>query len=156
MSTRAQIVVEGSPVLVYVHQDAAPEDILPVLEEQVQFFVRERGHTLDPAYCVAQIVRAFGVEDYRCDQARGALARNAPARRTLGWGLGTTLHTDIDWLYLVRRDGQVTVYQVDWPEPMDAPLTPDALAADPQRSLAPTTRSRAERPVRTIRHTPIH
>lgn len=86
MSTRCQIQVKGSPILIYKHSDGYPEGVLPVLEPFVKAFSDNRGN--DVEYCLAQIVRTFALE-------------YDPETRLKGWGLDLVLHEDIEYLYVV-------------------------------------------------------
>jgi hypothetical protein len=95
MSTRAQIQVEGSKVLVYKHHDGYPEGVLPWLEPFVQDFIKRRGFVVD--YMTARIVVA-GIADDGLDD-NGAT----------GWGVDTEIHGDTEYLYTVKMDGSVVV-----------------------------------------------
>ena len=107
MSTRCQIHVKGSPILIYKHCDGYPEGVLPVLKPFAKEFAKKkkkkkRGE--DPDYCLAQIIRAFAIEDYI----------NSPEFTPkkgyfTGWGVDTCIHADIEFLYVVdSKKGTVT------------------------------------------------
>ncbi len=100
MSTRAQIKVKGCPVFIYKHCDGYPDGVLPTLEPFARYFLAERGN--DPNYLTAQIVRKFA-----------ELAPNGYHEDTLGWGLGTALHGDEAFVYVI--DGEARTLQVRTP-----------------------------------------
>lgn len=106
MSTRSQIYVEGTGVYIYKHSDGYLEGVLPTLEPFVKFFLKERGW--DPDYLAAQIVREFGREELGPEvEERAKRLDTDPAKirawaSTLGWGLGTSLHGDEKYIYLVK------------------------------------------------------
>ena len=97
MSTRANIMVEGSNVVIYKHYDGYPEGVLPVLIPFLKDFHKDRG--MDEEYMVCQIVRAFAVEE-------GLAGEDDHVKEVdvkLGWGLDVGLrHADIEYLYVVR------------------------------------------------------
>ncbi len=102
MSTRCHIRVQGNPVLIYKHSDGYPDGVLPTLKEVTGYFLDHRGW--DPDYLLAQIVRWFGhlefEEKYPGDDPEFA-ERMHHHHRTLGWGLGTEEHGDIEYSYTV-------------------------------------------------------
>jgi hypothetical protein len=98
MSTRAQIQVDGSKVLVYKHSDGYPDGehgVLAWLTPFVESFMQRRG--FNPDYMTARIVVA------------GIASDGAEADPTLGWGVDTEIHGDIAYLYTVKRDGSIDV-----------------------------------------------
>lgn len=99
MSTRAHIVIEGHPVMIYKHSDGYPEGVLPVLSDIVLRFSEKRG--IDDEYLAAQIVRAFAFDD--ADNHTGSTYD--PRESMLGWGLDTSLHGDEEYIYLIKSNG---------------------------------------------------
>lgn len=104
MSTRAHIVIEGHPVMIYKHSDGYPEGVLPVLSDLVLRFNQQRG--IDHEYLAAQIVRAFAFDDadHDADSTSPALYNHRPAMT--GWGLDTAMHGDEEYIYLITNDGK--------------------------------------------------
>ena len=101
MSTRAQIQVEGSKVLVYKHNDGYPDGkhgVLAWLTPFVMNFMRLRGFQED--YMTARILEA------------GIFSDGADRDPVLGWGLDTEIHGDIAYLYTVKRDGSIDVKEM--------------------------------------------
>ena len=110
MSTRAQMQVEGNPVLIYKHLDGYPDGVLPTLEPFLKTFVKRRGWD-DSEYMTAQISRAFAVEEYKEEYFDPYLS----------WGLGTEIHGDLNFFYLIRKNkadenGKVEIYEPIWQE----------------------------------------
>lgn len=99
MSTRCQIQVEGSNVIIYKHMDGMPDRVLPWLEPFVARFHAARGH--EPDYLTARIL---------VDGVREDGPRREPFE-FIGWGLDTEYHGDIAYLYRIRRDGTVEVME---------------------------------------------
>jgi len=126
MSTRAQIQVEGSEILIYKHCDGYPEGVIPILEPFAKEFLKARGH--DPAYMTAQIVRAFAVNNFihRANEAwagklTGLKSKEWPyyvenSKMYLGWGLDCEIHGDIEFLYKITADGHLEIHERtgDW------------------------------------------
>lgn len=110
MSTRAQIMCKGSPILIYKHNDGYPESIhgiLHFLQPFVDFFTKYRDN--DPSYFLAQLLRHTGENQARAQQ--GITDIIPPHQKVTGWGLDCTIHGDIDYLYVVDlRTITVTYY----------------------------------------------
>jgi hypothetical protein len=103
MSTRAQIQVEGSKVLVYKHCDGYPDGkhgVLAWLEPFVARFMKHRGFDVD--YMTARIVEAGIAKDVVDGDDNGAT----------GWGVDTEIHGDIAYLYTVKPDGSIVVKEM--------------------------------------------
>ena len=67
MSTRSQIKVKGSEIMIYKHSDGYPEGVMPTLKEIVKTFADKRGN--EPDYALAQIMRAYARRDEEKRQA---------------------------------------------------------------------------------------
>jgi hypothetical protein len=124
MSTRCQILVEGSDVLVYRHSDGYPDGphgVLKALKPIVANFIKWRG--FDECYMPAHISSALIVEHQKwCDMAirrckrEGQDYRHYESAKYLGHGLdgynaetGAGLHGDIEFLYVVKKNGTIEV-----------------------------------------------
>jgi len=94
MSTRTQITVEGQTVKLYCHHDGYPEGILPDLLPFVSWFIKECGFQED--YMMARLTQRMTGDD----------------KGVLSFGLDTEWHGDLEWAYVIRRDGSVDVYRV--------------------------------------------
>ncbi len=99
MSTRCQIQVEGSNVIIYKHCDGMPRGVLPWLEPFLARFYEQRGH--EPEFCTARILAEGIKED----------GPQIPGYEFIGWGVDTQYHGDIEYLYIVRKDGKVEVME---------------------------------------------
>jgi hypothetical protein len=106
MSTRCQIAVEHNPgVFIYMHNDGYPDGkhgVLAWLLPFVRDFHANRGH--DPEYLTARII--------------ARIAELVPG--CLGLGVGSALHGDEAYIYVVRKTGIVEVRvptQGFWDEP---------------------------------------
>lgn len=116
MSTRSQIKVKGSEVMIYKHSDGYPEGVIPVLKPILERFVAERGN--EPDYALAQIMRAFARHDEeyrkkRLEEAEDEIVKNMYKQpRMTGWGLDTVRHGDIEYLYKVDLEERV-IYVLD-------------------------------------------
>lgn len=117
MSTRCQIQVEGSKVLLYVHSDGYCSGILPTLLPFVAKFHKGRGD--DPEYMPARILQVFmNNSDQRIAEFHSNLKTSKlfgappPYEGMLGFGVDTELHGDIEWLYIVKKGGAVEVQSV--------------------------------------------
>ncbi len=140
MSTRCQVSIEGSPVLIYKHSDGYPEGVLPTLTPFVRSFFAVRGN--DPSYLAARCLAALVAES---DKARTARARKCTAEERkrygydkpdcLGFGLDTDLHGDIEYFYTIRTSGAIEVrhrgydergYDEGWSLEQTIPLHPAA------------------------------
>jgi hypothetical protein len=91
MSTRGQIKVEGCDSLLYRHMDSYPESMLPTLLPFVKEFYDRRGE--DPDYMAARLLQRLMGDD----------------KSFTGFGIGTGLHGDIEFLYEVKSGGTVVV-----------------------------------------------
>ena len=121
MSTRCQILVEGSDVVLYRHSDGYPtgeSGVLKPLKKIVSQFCKHRG--FDTTYLPAHIISSFIVDQNKwIDEhvAKGSLERDYAGTRFLGHGVeayypdrkNTGLHGDIDYLYVVKRNGTIEV-----------------------------------------------
>ena len=131
MSTRAQIKVQGSEIMIYKHSDGYPSEVLPTLVDIMKTFIRARGN--EPDYALAQIMRAFARRDEqrrkeRLKETKMALKKweddkESPEYNSFkmweemyseqsmtGWGLDCTAHGDIEYLYQVDlKKGRVIV-----------------------------------------------
>ncbi len=106
MGTRMQIgfyenatdTVGAAEVLVYQHYDGDPGSTLPQLLPFLREFEAARGIS-DIEYAAAQTVA------HLIELNRG------PSSRFLGYGIGRTLHTDLDFFYRVNCDtAELIVY----------------------------------------------
>jgi hypothetical protein len=121
MSTRSQIKVEGSPVIIYRHSDGYPRSVhgvLFVLIPFVQDFFRRRGY--DAEYCVARCLGAFLLQEEAerqkdlTDPERAAFRHYAEETRVTGYGLDLELHGDTAYLYTVTKEGEIVVGHRDY------------------------------------------
>lgn len=121
MSTRSQIKVKGSEVLIYKHSDGYPSEVLPTLVPIMRRFKNERGN--DVEYANAQIMRAFARRDEKRrkerykeyknseDEFENQLADDYKEPFMTGWGISTKKHGDIEYFYEVDlKEGVVSVY----------------------------------------------
>jgi hypothetical protein len=99
MATRCQIKVAGEKTLLYKHFDGYPEGVLPTLNATLHWFKEDRGF-FDGPYLLARLTQAFANEFD--GQSRGP-------RSSLGIGLDTALHGDIEYLYTVNKNFTVTI-----------------------------------------------
>jgi len=121
MSTRSQIIVEGNEeVKLYRHSDGYPYGeygVLASLVPDVSGFRQLRGH--DPYYLPARIM---GGQIRRAEKSgRAALkAEKGAGRNTdfarqmyfaLGYGIDTVFHSDVEYVYYVRENGNIEVYE---------------------------------------------
>jgi hypothetical protein len=134
MSTRGQIKVKGSEIMIYKHSDSYPGGVMPTLKEIVKTFADKRGN--DPAYALAQIMRAFARRDEkrrleRLEETKERI-REANDREEsgllselevwlkmyqkhsmTGWGLDCVQHGDIEYLYEVDLEKRtITIYDL--------------------------------------------
>jgi len=111
MSTRCQIVVEGSNVVIYRHGDGYPEGkngVVAALKKIVPQFVAARG--FDEVYMPAHIVSSMIVDHHK------TFGADSPYH-FLGFGIegyenpnsGFALHGDIEFLYVVKKNGTIEV-----------------------------------------------
>ena len=132
MSTRSQIKVKGSEIMIYKHSDGYPSEVMPTLTEVMTQFIVERGN--EPDYALAQIMRAFARRDekrrqeilneYENQLDKWEGEEDEPEYEMLkmnkliyedhsmtGWGLDTVRHGDIEYLYLVDLElGVIVIY----------------------------------------------
>lgn len=119
MSTRAQVQVKGSEVMIYRHSDGYPSGVLPTLVPRMKGFIKARG-TNDVEYATANVMKAF-VEEYREDADasidRGMLDLEMyhDMFRYTGLGIGTQMHGDIEFFYEIDlKEKKLIVYAVEW------------------------------------------
>lgn len=131
MSTRSQIKVKGSDIMIYKHSDGYPSGVMPTLKKTVEWFIEERGN--EPDYALAQIMRAFARRDER--KRKEGLAEHKAMLENFegeedsteykhlkmwvdmyskqsptGWGLDCIRHGDIDYMYIVDlKNGIITI-----------------------------------------------
>lgn len=121
MSTRGQIKVKGSEILIYKHSDSYPSEVMPTLEKVMKQFIQERGN--QPDYALAQIMRAFARRDEERRQELlaegGEFASIYENHRMTGWGLDTVRHGDIEYLYLVDLELGVIVINSGYGDNME-------------------------------------
>lgn len=119
MSTRGQIRIEGNDnILLYKHSDSYPSGTLPVLLPFVAEFMKYRG--FDPEYMTARLMqRLCNASDDRAKQWQKELAANGMSLASetgkpefLGYGLDCQIHGDIEYFYVVKKDGSVDVQKV--------------------------------------------
>jgi hypothetical protein len=122
MSTRCQIVVEGSGVAVYRHSDGYPNSesgVLASLCPLVSKFMKLRGW--DESYMSAHIVanqielhhkwaKSYSTTNYKNDKERQK--HIVESSMFTGFGLdaynpttGEGIHGDCEYIYFVRKDG---------------------------------------------------
>ena len=106
MSTRCMIEVEGIKAKLYRHSDGYPDGQWGVLATLVPFvnkFLEVRGW--DPEYLLARIAQ---------DQMNGYDARvkerYGDGVDVLGFGLDTSYHFDLEYIYWVRKNGTIEVW----------------------------------------------
>jgi hypothetical protein len=117
MSTRAQILVEGQPCKIYKHSDGYPEGVLPFLAPYVATFMKHRG--FDDCYMTARILMAWGIEEAKeikemlkgMDKGDG-VGKYYEKPQVLGFGVDNDWHGDIEFCYIIRKDGSIDVYSV--------------------------------------------
>ena len=125
MSTRSQIKVRGSEVMLYKHSDGYPEETLPTLGETMKRFIKERGN--EPDYALAQIMRAFARRDEQRrkewlkeikdnpDKYSEYMLETYSKPRMTGWGIDTIRHGDIEYLYHIDLiEGKIEVERINW------------------------------------------
>jgi hypothetical protein len=125
MSTRCQVAIEGSPILVYRHCDGYPDTENGVLATLLPF--RDRfwaGRGYDASYFLARLLMEWvSLEEQACQYARvhpeDRWSAYALEPQVLGFGVDTEIHGDIEYLYLVRRDGTAEVYRPNYAAMVD-------------------------------------
>jgi len=119
MSTRCQIQVEGNPVYLYRHSDGYPgtkNGVVAALKPICEEFLKWRGW--DEEYMIAHLCakliadyQAHNEETYRepgsywSTKSEEDLQAHINRGKFLGHGLCTELHGDIEYLYVVTREG---------------------------------------------------
>lgn len=115
MSTRCQVWVKGSDVVVYRHSDGYPDSVLDVLLPICKKFAEFRRD--DPDYLSAHIVAAFIAKHkawvnkvIRGQKKEGKTEKDLAALRyeaILGHGVEAyngKFHGDVEWVYVVNAD----------------------------------------------------
>ena len=101
MATPCHILVEDNPVIVYASRNGHPDKMLRILKRFLATFAEERetaGEFTDTPEClVAQIIVRFGFEI--CEDDFSNLK------------VGLSYKADVEYLYFVNRQFQVTVWQ---------------------------------------------
>jgi len=116
MSTRSQIKVKGSEIMIYKHSDGYPSEVMPTLEKVMKQFIKERGN--EPDYALAQIMRAFARRDEK--RRKEGLKRNDSFSSIYeepsmtGWGLDCVQHGDIEYLYKVDLEEGIILIKDLW------------------------------------------
>ena len=120
MSTRSQIKVKGSEIMIYKHSDGYPSETLPTLIGTMQTFIKERGN--EPDYALAQIMRAFARRDEKRRKEKLAkddvFSKYYEKQQMTGWGLDTVRHGDIEFLYTVDLSKGVVIVETGYGEDM--------------------------------------
>jgi len=106
MSTRAQIQIEGSKVLLRLHGDGNPESVLPMLLPFLVEFHKKRGH--DPDYLLARFLQRWANDLDKTLVESGKVCGYEP-NLFLSIGVGTEIHGDLAYLYRIRENGTVEV-----------------------------------------------
>ena len=116
MSTRCQIISEGSSVYVYKHSDGYPNSEFGVLAFIVPFtndFFKHRGH--NPDYFQAQLLRHWAVQDCKNNVSLGGLPLpceyDQRGNHFIGFGVDTVLHCDLAFLYVIKTNGSIQIRQ---------------------------------------------
>jgi len=119
MSTRAQIQVKGSEVMIYRHSDGYPSGVLPTLVPRMKGFIKARG-TNDVEYDTANVMKAFveasidSVAD-RIDSGMLDPEMYHDMFRYTGYGIGTQMHGDIEYFYEIDlKEKKIIVYAMSW------------------------------------------
>jgi len=127
MSTRCQIIVEGSDAVVYRHSDGYPDGacgVVKTLKPIVENFIRWRGfdECYLPAHIVADMIAVHKKDmdkTIRKMKKAGTPAANLSAYESakyLGYGVEAykaddenALHGDLEFLYVVKKNGTIEV-----------------------------------------------
>ena len=113
MSTRCQIKIEGNKAMIYQHSDGMPGSILPDVLPFLATFHRFRGD--DPEYLAARLSQhLMNISDKCLAEMNERMKSMFPTNKVvgpevLGFGVGTVVHSDIEFLYTVKHDGSVLV-----------------------------------------------
>ena len=110
MSTRTQIAFETTEVKVYKHSDGYPDGVLPTLLPFIDAFMKSRG--FDPEYMVAQLCHAFLEEADTGRKKWCDVLASRWEKDFTGYGVDTEWHEDLDYRYIVRKNGAVDVFSV--------------------------------------------
>lgn len=101
MATPCHFLVEGNPVVIYASRNGSPSRVLRTLQPFLETFSQERetaGEFADTPEClIAQITVRFGFEI--CEDDFSNLK------------VGLKYSPDVDYLYYIDRNFQVTVWQ---------------------------------------------
>ena len=118
MSTRTQILVEGNEsVKIYKHSDGYPSGVLPFLKELLPSFQLYRG--FDDSYLTAHISALFIQEQKQSYLKELKKAKKEGNKsnieyysipRFTGHGLDSSFHSDIEFLYVIKKDFSVSVF----------------------------------------------
>ena len=120
MSTRCQLVVETNErIKIYKHSDGYPSGVLPVLKKFLPAFKEGRG--FDAEYLTAHLSSALIQDTFRGRRAFYRKMKKAHpkdpvwANRKIfqdftGHGLDTQWHGDVEYVYRVKSDFSVEVY----------------------------------------------
>jgi hypothetical protein len=112
MSTRCQIRVEESAVLLYKHSDGYPKEVLPILLPFVANFMAKRGP--DPEYMSARLLQTLmnQSDQYLIDMSGKYPHAISGSSLLIGFGVGTETHGDIEYFYDILADGTVIVWKM--------------------------------------------
>ncbi len=131
MSTRSQLYVKGSDVVLYRHSDGYPEGKGGVLACILPFLAEFSKHRNDPFYCSAQLL---GYLIKATDKVHNHLARWRKKHRAdtneedyrgnyfLGTGVEsfkpekTELHGDIEYFYVIDEEKRVVEVRIPFEE----------------------------------------
>jgi len=119
MSTRCQIQVEGSAVSIYRHSDGYPgtkDGVVAALKPICEEFLKYRGwdeESMVAQICARLVAAAHANIDEFYDNENPFHANRSKEDREAwiaqskcaGYGLCTELHWDIEYLYVVTREG---------------------------------------------------
>lgn len=112
MSTRAQVIVDGTGVYLYQHSDGYPSYMLKTLIPYVAEFMKQRGW--DPEFLAARLMHAM-IERGNREQAErektydADMLKNVKVWHYIGYGLDAVKHDDVEYFYYVTERGAITV-----------------------------------------------
>jgi len=116
MSTRAQIKIDGTPILLYQHSDGYPSYLLKTLLPFLVEFHQHRGHDAEylPAQLMARMIANQNEENEAWNKENAQLIEAFPSMKMrgpqfTGFGLDLNLHGDIEYLYEIDKKGTVNV-----------------------------------------------
>ena len=118
MSTRCQIMFEGTDAVLYQHSDGYCEGVLPTLLPFVKEFYDRRGE--DPEYMAARLLQRLIGDD----------------KSFTGFGVGVGLHSDIEFLYTVKSGGAVLVEAMRYGKPKGRKIAEFPLGTSPDVAIA--------------------